>query len=175
MTVTLIYVLVALVLLGIFAVLARRRTPGSPDLSRAVSAIRSLDIDAFRNLLNPEEEDFLRANLPPAQFREIRRERARVALAYVKALSSASLQFARFGDVARRSPDPAFASLGKEIATSAVYLRLLSLDASTRLRLVVAFPALPPRPLHSLLEQYDHAACLLLNHNGLLHAENRAS
>jgi hypothetical protein len=175
MTATLIFVLAALALLAIFSVLAARRSQGPPDLNGAVSAIRSLDIDAFRNLLDPEEEDFLRANLPPAQFRRIRRERARVALAYVKALSGASLQFARFGDVARRNADPALAALGKRIATSAVYLRLLSLDASARLRLAVAFPALPARPLHSLLEQYDRAACLLLNHKGLSRAENRAS
>jgi hypothetical protein len=167
------FILIALVLLAAFAVLALRRTQDSPDLDRAVAAIRLLDIDAFRNLVNPEEEDYLRADLPPPEFRKIKRERARAALAYVKALSNASLQFARFGDVARHNADPALAALGREIASSAIYLRLRTLDASARLRLAVAFPGLPPRPLYSLLEQYDHAACLLLNHNGS--AESRAS
>ena len=37
---------------------------------------RPVDIDAFRNLMDPKEDDFLRANLLPRQFHAIQRERA---------------------------------------------------------------------------------------------------
>ncbi len=67
-------------------------------------------MEAFRNLVDPEEEEFLRASLPAQEFRRIKRERARTALVYVKELSKASLQFARFGDAAQRSPDPVIVS-----------------------------------------------------------------
>jgi hypothetical protein len=132
-------------------------------------------MEAFRNLVDPEEEEFLRARLPARDFRRIKRERARTALVYVKELSQASLQFARFGGAAQRSPDPAIAAWGKQIANSAISLRLRALDASVQLVLSATFPALHPRPLRSLLEQYDRAAGLFLKHNVLGSAQSQVS
>jgi hypothetical protein len=175
MSSTIVFVLIAFVLLVLFAYLATRRTRDLPDLDRTVTAIRSLDMEAFRNLVDPEEEEFLRASLPAQAFRRIKRERARTALIYVKELSRASLQFARFGGAAQRSADPVIAAWGKQIANSAIYLRLRALDASAQLLLTAAFPDLHPRPLRSLLEQYDRATGLLLNHNALRRAQSQAS
>jgi hypothetical protein len=172
---TVVFVVIAFLLLVVFATLAARRTGNLADVDQAAAAIQSLDIEAFRNLVDPEEEAFLRARLPPEEFRRIKRERTRVALAYVKALSHASLQFARFGDAARRSSDPAIAASGKQIANSATYLRLRALDASVHLTLWAAFPRISPRPLRSLLEQYDRAAYLLENHNGLMRLRRQVS
>jgi len=175
MTATFVFILLALILLAVFAVLAARRGKDQTDLDHALAQLRSLDIVAFRNLVDPLEEDFLRSRLPAHEFKKIKRERAEAALAYVRALSHASLQFARFGDVAQRSPDPAIAASGKQIANSAVNLRLQALNATVRLRLTAAFPALPARPLRPLLEQYDRAQYLMLKHSGLMRAESRAS
>ena len=172
---TLLFVLLALALLAIFSSLAMRREHGSPDLDASVATIRALDIEAFRNLVNPDEVEFLRVKLSPSEFRKIQRERTRAALAYVKALSNVSLQFAHFGSVAQHNSDPALAALGKQIATSGTYLRLRTLDANLRLRVAVAFPGVHPHPLRPLLEQYDRASYLLLNHYGLARSENRAS
>lgn len=175
MTTTLLFVLIAFVLLLSFSYLAARRTKGSADVNHALTTVQALDIEAFRNLVNPDEEAFLRARLPAQEFTRIKRERALAALSYVKALSHASLQLARFGDVAQRSPDPAIAASGKQIANSATYLRLRALDASVQLTLSAAFPRIGPRPLRSLLEQYDRAACLLENHNGLMRLRRQVS
>ena len=82
---------------------------------------------------------------------------------------------ARFGDAAQRSSDPAIASSGKQIANSATYLRLRALEASANLMVAAAFPGFGPRPLRSLLEQYDHAIHLLQSHSGLQRARSRAS
>jgi hypothetical protein len=167
MSPTLVFVLISITLLVLFAYLATRRTTELPDLDRTITAIRALDVEAFRNLVDPEEEEFLRASLPAQEFRRVKRERSRTALVYIKELSRVSLQFARFGDAAQRSPDPVIAAWGKRIANSAIYLRLRALDASAQLILSATFPGLQPRPLRSLLEQYDRAAGLLLNHNAL--------
>ena len=175
MSTTLLFVLIAFVLLLSFAYLAARRTMRWPDVDRALTTIQSLDIEAFRNLVDPKEEAFLRARLPAREFRRIKRERARAALAYVKTLSHASLQFARFGDVAQRNPDPAIAASGKQIANSAIYLRLRALDARVQLTLSATFPGVGSRPLRPLLEQYDRAAHLLQNHNGLKRARSEAA
>jgi hypothetical protein len=174
MSETLIFVVLAIALLVMFAGLAARRNPETPELDQALAALRSLDIEAFRNLVSFEEEEFLRARLAPDEFLEIKRERTRAALIYLRALSDASLQFARFGGAAQRSPDPALASSGKEIANSAVYLRLRTLDASLRLRLSIALPAFQVRLARPLLEQYDHATYLMIRHRGLLRAERVA-
>ncbi len=167
MSSTIVFVLIAFVLVVLFAYLATRRTRDLPDLDRTVTAIRSLDMEAFRNLVDPEEEEFLRTSLPAQAFRRIKRERARTALIYVKELSRASLQFARFGGAAQRNPDPVIAAWGQQIANSAIYLRLRALDASAQLILSATFPGLHPRPLRSLLEHYDRASDLVLNHNAL--------
>ena len=175
MSATLVFVLIALALLVVFATLAARRTKDLRDVDQALTTIQSLDIEAFRNLVDPEEEAFLRARLPEREFRRVKRERAWAALAYVKALSHASLQFARFGGAAQRSSDPAIAASGRQIANSAIYLRLRALDARVQLTLSAAFPGFGPRPLRSLLEQYDRAAYLLQNHNGLRRARSEES
>ncbi len=175
MNATLVFVLIAFVLLLAFAYLATRRTRDLQDVDNALTTIRLLDIEAFRNLVDPEEEVFLRANLPAREFRRIKRERVQAALAYLKALSQVSLQFARFGDVAQRSPDPAIAASGRRIANSATYLRLRTLDARLQLTLAAAFPGFGPRPLRSLFEQYDRAAGLLQNHSGLRRVQSHAS
>ena len=169
------FVLIALVLLAVFVALAVRRVHESRDLDAALATIRALDIEAFRNLVNPEEEEFLRTNLSAAEFRAVKRERTLAALAYVSSLADVSLQFARFGGAAQQNPDPALAALGRQIATSGTYLRLRALDARARLTLSLAFPALPSRPLRSLLDQYDHASRLLINHNAISRVESRAS
>jgi hypothetical protein len=170
---SLVFVLLAIVLFTLFAILAVRRTKDAPDVDRAFADIRSLDIEAFRNLVDPEEDAFLRSRLSPSEFRRIKRTRARATLAYVNALSSASLQFARFGDVAQRSPDPDIAASGRQIANSAINLRLHTFEARVRLTLTAAFPTLPARPLRPLLEQYDRANYLMVRHNGLSRHEVR--
>ncbi len=175
MTATVVFISLALALLAAFATLAARRGHDVPDIEPAMAALRSLDIEAFRNLLSVEEEEFLKARLSPGQFIDLKRERARAALAYVKVLSDVSLQFARFAGAAQRGPDPTLAASGKEIADSAAYLRLRALDANVRLRLSAIFPTLPFHPVHSLLDQYDRATYLMLRHNGLARSANRAS
>ncbi len=175
MSATLVFILIAFVLLGSLAYLATHRSRDLRGVDQAVTAIRSLDIEAFRNLVDPGEEDFLRARLPAREFRKVKRERARAALVYVRALSHASLQLARFGDAGRLSPDPGLAASGRQIANSATYLRWRALEASAGLMVSVAFPGLGPRPLRSLLEQYDRATHLLQSHNGLRRARSRAS
>jgi hypothetical protein len=175
MSTTLVFVLIAFVLLALFVAFAIRRTKDLPDVDRAATAIQSLDIEAFRNLVDAEEEAFLRVSLPPQEFRRIKRERALAALAYVKALSHASLEFARFGDMAQRNPDPTIAASGRQIAESATYLRLRTLEARAQLTLSAIFPGVGPRPLRPLLEQYDRATYLLQTHNGLKRARSEVA
>jgi hypothetical protein len=166
MNTELVFVLIAVGLLVSFGYLGVRRAKGSPDLGQAVAAIQSLDIEAFRNLVDPDEEAFLRTRLPLEEFRTLRRERVHAALAYVNELSRASLQFARLGDAAKRSSDPAVAASGREIANDAIFLRMLALNARVRLTLAAFFPGLDTSSVHPLIDRYSQAAGLLQDLTG---------
>lgn len=162
-----VYVAVAVIVAALLAYLAARRRRDPVTVGRARALIGSLDIEAFRNLVDPAEEAFLRSSLPAAQFRTIKRERALAALAYVRILSGIALEFSYFGDAARNSPDPRLAELGRKIASSAVTLRLHALYASGRLLIAATFPDLPQRCPHSLFEQYARSTGLLLHYGTL--------
>jgi hypothetical protein len=175
MIATAVFVLIAVLLAAGFAFLGTRRSKSLPEFGAANAGLHALDIEAFRNLVDPEEEAFLRSHLPAQEFRKIKRERARAALAYVKELSGASLQFARLGDAAKRSTDPVIAASGRQIANSAISLRLRALEANVRLVWSAAFPGFDSRPLRSLLDRYDQVSSLLQEHNGLQRARSQAS
>jgi len=174
MTAALVFVLIAFLLLICFAYFARSRRKSLPEFGEAYAALRSLDLDAFRNLMDPGEDAFLRSRLPASQYRTIKRERTYAALAYVRELSHASLQFTAIGEAARRSANPAVAASGRQIANSAISLRLAVIEASIRLRFSAAFPGMDSNPVRSLLDQY-HRATVQLHDHGALQARNQAT
>lgn len=175
MNLVVFYVTIAIVLAAVFIYLAagRRLQPLAIDKARLLMG--SLDIEAFRNLVDPEEDAFLHSCLPADQFRAIKRERAWAALAYARALSHVALEFSRFGHALRHSPDPSLADLGREVASGAVQLRLLALKAAGRLFIAATFPALPQRSPLSLFEQYGRSAGLLARYGALERARKQAS
>lgn len=169
------YVVVAVVLAAVFTYLAVGRRVGTLSIDNARSLMSSLDIEAFRNLVDSEEDAFLQSCLPADQFNTIKRERAWAALAYARSLSHIALEFSRFGHALRHSPDPSLAELGREVATGAVHLRILALQAAARLFISAAFPRLPQRSLRSLFEQYGHSASLLARYRMLERARKQPS
>ena len=169
MSETFLFVVVAVVALSSFVYLAARRGRGLPAAgAQASEMIRTLDIEAFRNLVDPDEEEYLRSNLSPPRFRTVKRERAKAALAYVKVLSAASLEVARLGGAAQRNPDPEIAASGRLIASSATTLRLRTLQARANLTVAAAFPGVSLRPLNALVDQYDRVALLASSHAGAM-------
>ncbi|MGA2353634.1 MAG: hypothetical protein ABSG02_04005 [Terriglobales bacterium] len=169
------YITVAVLLVALLTYIAAHRGGKPLALDKARAIIDSLDIQAFRNLVNPEEEEFLRASLAPDQFRRIRRERARAAFAYTRTLSQIALEFSRFGHAMRHSTDPRLVELGRQVVSSAVLLRLRALEASGRLLVTVAFPDLPQRYPHPLFEQYARSAGLLLRYRAFDYAQEQVS
>ena len=64
----------------------RHRSRGlqiSSDVELAAQ-IQPIDVEAFRNLVDPAEDDYLRRRLPASDFRVVRRERLRAMAAYVQ-------------------------------------------------------------------------------------------
>jgi hypothetical protein len=156
-----IYVAFAVVTVMLLTSVAIRGRGKPLPLSHARSLMGSLDIEAFRNLVDPQQEIFLRASLPAKEFLKIKRERAWAAVAYARALSYIALQFSRFGNAARRADDASLAELGKQMAVDAVELRMSSIATMGRLLIIATFPNLSFPSSHSLIEQHLRSTGLL--------------
>ena len=142
-------VAVALVAVGILVYVAIRSRTRRVDLERTVQAFRSLDIEAFRNLVDSAEEAFLRNHLSPKKFREIKRQRACAALIYAWEAGRAATALAKVGQAARRSLDPEIVASGVQVTENAFRLRLQTVRVSLRLLTQVLLPGLSSRSLPS--------------------------
>lgn len=151
-------VAVAFCALGILVYVAVRGRTRQPDLVKAVEAFRSLDIAAFRNLVDSDEEAFLRENLPPKKFREIKRQRAWAAFIYAWEAGGAATALAKVGQAAQRSSDPQVAASGAQLSENAFRLRLQTLGACARLLTEVLLPDLRSQSLPPVVDQYEQTS-----------------
>ncbi len=151
-------VAIAFFALSAVAYVAMRSRTRPVDLEKALLAFRSLDIDAFRNLVDSAEEAFLRDNLPPRKFREIKRQRAWAALVYAREAGRAAAALARIGQAAQRSSDHKIAASGVQVAENAFRLRLQTIRTGLHLLTEILLPDLQSQSLPRLVDQYDRAA-----------------
>ncbi len=150
----------AVVALAVQVYLAIHKRHVNPE--RAIGAFRSLDLEAFKNLVDTDEEAFLRQNLPPKKFRAIKRQRAWAAFIYAWEAGSAAAALAKVGQAARRSSDPQVAASGAQLSENAFRLRLQTMHACFRLLTDILLPGLQPHALPPLVDQYERASQTLL-------------
>lgn len=151
-------VAIAFLALAILAYVAVRNRKRRANAEQAIQTFRSLDIEAFRNLVSLDEEAFLRNNLPPNKFREIKRQRAWAAFIYAWEAGKAATELAEVGHAAQRSHDPKIAVFGVQVAESAFRLRLQTIGACLRLLTEIAVPELESRSAPPLVDQYQRTA-----------------
>ena len=101
-----------------------------------------VDLDAFENLIDPDEEQFLKTNLSPAEFRGVQRTRIRAARMYVVALSENAGVLVGIGQSARSHPNPEIAATGLEISQRALRLKVWCLLAMFRLGAAWVLPTI---------------------------------
>lgn len=159
MMLALILVLFSLSVLLLVLHVARGQSTPVNNLEDLAGRTRPVDLEAFRNLVDPEEEEFLRANLPTEDFYAVRRERLRAAVEYVSCTAHNASILLRLGEAARRNPDPQIAEAGQQLVDSALRLRLYSLPALARLYVGIAVPQLRLSPA-AILESYQHLSGL---------------
>jgi hypothetical protein len=158
MILSFVLVLVALMaLLLMYAARGKSAAVGESD--DLVGRTRPVDIDAFRNLINPAEEAFLRENLPRREFRAIQRERLRAALEYVSCAAHNAAILVRLGEAARLSLDPKIAEAGQQLLDTALRLRLYALLASIKFYLGIALPG-AHLSAGTLVDNYQHLSSL---------------
>lgn len=155
MTVTVILVVLVAGALVLLARAARgqavARITTLVDLQGRTTAI---DISAFRNLICPQEEEYLRRHLPPKEFKRLQRERMRAAAAYIQSALQNAAILLRLGEAAQRSADPHLAAAGRKLVDNAIRLRLYAFFALMKLYLSIAFPGLHLSPL-AVADRYE--------------------
>jgi hypothetical protein len=150
------FILVALAFLaGGFSVwLTKGRALTAQALDNPAEHIHAVDVEAFRNLVDPDEEDFLRTNLAPAEFRRIQRERLRAAVEYVSCAAQNAAVLLRLADAGRRSSDAATAEAAQKLVDNAIRLRLYALHAIPRLYIGMVLPGARISPVR-IAERYE--------------------
>jgi len=137
---------IAVALLAILWFAVRGRSAAVTDLSDIESLTKPVDLEAFRNLVDPEEEEYLRSNLSAADFRSVQRERLLAAVDYMTGVSKNAAVLLRLGELARRSSDAEVAVAGQDLVNNALYLRSYVLLAILKLRLRVLLPGAKMTP-----------------------------
>jgi hypothetical protein len=131
-----------------------RRTEPAP-----AAQLTPVDLDAFENLTDPEEEAYLRLNLSPADFRSVQRLRIRVAKMYVAAMSQNASMMASVGQSVRYHSDPEVAASGQNLVQQAIRLKVWCVLSATRLNAALAFPAVLS-PSSAIASRYLAVKCM---------------
>ncbi len=140
MITVLILGLFALVMMAVLLLAVRGQSVTVSGLEELAGRTQPVDLEAFCNLTDPQEEEYLRAQLTAADFRALQRERFRAAVGYVQRVAHNAAILLRVGEAARRSPDPEVARAAGELVESALDLRMRALLAVGLLRARVLFP-----------------------------------
>jgi hypothetical protein len=160
MTTAFILVVVALVALWFLVRLAKGNSVVLSS-EQIIQKIRPVDIVAFRNLVDPNEEQFLRANLPPSDFRRIHRERLWAAAAYVSGAAQNAALLLKMGEMARRSPEPSVAEAGVKLVENALRMRMYAMQARARIYIAIVLPQVPVQA-GRLTENYENMTRLVV-------------
>jgi hypothetical protein len=123
------------VLAGGFALQKRRSGRGGFALE-----LVPLDIEAFRNLASPAEDDYLRLHLPTTELRQVRRARLRAMAAYVRLASRNAAVLADFGQAALAQNDPRRAEAARQLVNDAFQLRRNASVALARIYVRLVWP-----------------------------------
>lgn len=138
---------------------ARTNEPGSPG------RLHQIDLPAFRNLLSPGDDEFLRTSLSPVHYRQLRRARLRAVQEYLVWISEDCVVLISMLQQ-QAQDDSSSAQETALLIKSASQIRLISSVLWVLLWGEYLFPGLKIQPLR-LLERYEEfrtnaGACLRL-------------
>jgi len=145
--------------LGLFVILhlAMGLRPKGGNLDELAAQLRPIDVDAFRNLIDEREEEYLRAHLPAGEFRGVHRERMLAAVEYVWCATKNTAILIRLGEAAQQSSDLRTVAAADKLLDNALRLRLYAIQSLPRLYLSMVFPNARAAP-HFIAETYETMA-----------------
>jgi hypothetical protein len=140
MTIAIILVIAAV--LGLIFILSRassRSLKVSADASLA-PRIQPVDIEAFRNLVDPAETDYLRQRLPAGEFRAVQRKRLLAMAAYIRTAKRNAHILAGIAAPAQLAADPRTAAAARELIDNAATLKRNATFTLLRIGVALAWP-----------------------------------
>jgi hypothetical protein len=154
MTLPLIFLGFGILALIFIVVLAKGQLSSGDNLGELASRLRPIDVEAFRNLIDEGEENFLRERLTAREFRSIYRERMLAAAEYVWCASQNAGILTRLAEAARQDPDPATTAAAEKLLDNALRLRLYAFQVVPRLYLAALLPWTGCKPIFAA-DTYD--------------------
>jgi hypothetical protein len=136
---TLVIVLIIAAVLGlVFLVRVTLFADGlRPGASQQLEII---DLDAFRNLVDPAETEYLRRRLPALEFRRVQRARLRAMASYVHAAGQNAAALMKIGQSALEGSDAQTSQAARELVDNALLLRRNATFALFRIYVALAWP-----------------------------------
>jgi hypothetical protein len=151
-------ILVVLTAFGVFVLIVVvwtfRSGSNAPPLSELEKHTQPVDLAILTNLLDPEQEKYLKAKLRRGEFLRYKVMRFSAAHRYISRASRNAAVLVSVGKAAARSADPGIATAGRDLAEAALRLRLYSVVAEVTLALQVVLPP-PHRFIRSFFDDYD--------------------
>jgi hypothetical protein len=138
--ITVIVIALALCAVMLFYMAVRSRR------TQAGQSFRTVDLNAFRTLMDRDDELFMRESLPRSKFSHLKRQRIRVTVRYVARIASNASAVMHVGEAARVSSAPEVAQAAAQVMELATQIRLQCLVALTKLSLEYAMPSLQLTP-----------------------------
>ncbi len=140
MTITLMLLALGLLSIAILLRAARGQRFNIREVSQLESRTQPVDLAAFRNLVDGDEDEFLRAQLPAAEFRRLQRQRMLAAAEYVRRTAHNAAVLLNLGESVRREADPEVAERARQLVNSALRLRMNALLALGTLYVRILLP-----------------------------------
>lgn len=131
--------------------------------SKGASGLQPIDVEAFRNLVDPTEDEYLRRRLLPAEFRAVRRERLRAVAAYVRVAGANAAALVQIGQNALVSTDAQTVEAARQLVNDALLLRRNATLVLMKIYVLLAWPnsGLLATPVLRGYERMSGAAMLL--------------
>ena len=102
--------------------------------------IQPIDFEAFRNLVDPVEDAYLRRRLPFSEFRAVRRQRLRAMAAYIQVAGRNAAILIRLGQAAVAAGDAHTAEAARQLVDDALLLRRNAAYALLRIYVALVWP-----------------------------------
>lgn len=121
-------------------VAVRGRSARIRDMRSAQEALVPVDLEAFRNLIDMQQERFLKEHLSGHDFRRVQRARYLAVAEYLWQVANNASVILRLGESARASHEASVEAQGAELTSAAVSVRLYCLVALAQAYAGVLFP-----------------------------------
>ena len=145
MTLAIVLVVLAVLALVIILGVTVSRSLQVSARSSVGPKIEPLDIEAFRNLVDPREDEYLRRRLQPSEFRRIQRERLRAAATYIRIAGHNAGVLVTIGQAALASSDAATVDAAHQLVDNALLLRRNATLAMLRIYICLLYTSPSPR------------------------------